>query len=35
VEPFASGKQIKAKIGKLIHIPADAGDRSLFNLPVK
>ena len=28
-------KRVRTKIGRLIHIPDDASDRSLFNLPVQ
>src|SRR5208283_3615558 len=28
-------KRARAEIGRIIHIPDDAGDRSLFNLPVQ
>ena len=30
-----SKKRVRTKIGRLIHIPDDASDRSLFNLPVQ
>ena len=33
-EPRAN-KQVRTRIGRLIHIPDDASDRSLFNLPVQ
>jgi len=29
-----SQKRVRTKIGRFIHIPDDASDRSLFNLPV-
>jgi hypothetical protein len=28
-------KRVRTKIGRIIHIPDDATDRSLFNLPVQ
>ncbi len=35
VETFPFRNQGKTKIDRLIHIPDDASDRSLFNLPVQ